>query len=269
MDRDGLADFLRKRRESLIPGHGGSPIGARRRTRGLRREDVAELAHISIDYYTRLEQRRGPRPSPEVASALARALALTEDQRDHLFTLLGHHPPARTVTTDEADPTLRKVMDALDGVPALIATSLGVTLAQNRLAEMLLGDHQRFTGWERSAYFRWFVTPLERDFYPEDTHANTSRSFVATVRAATDVHPRAGDLVKALLTRSTEFAALWEEHDVRGCRHEEMSLLHPAVGRIDIDVNVIFGDSREQKLFIMSPRAGSSHDVKLQTLNRL
>ena len=267
MDREGLAHFLRRRREQLAPGHNGSAHGFSRKTRGLRREEVAELAHISTDYYTKLEQRRGARPSPEVALSLARALGLTDDERDHLFALVGHYPPGRAANDEEADPTLRRVMDSVHGIAALVGTSLGVTLAQNRLAEALLGDHQQLTGWERSAYYRWFVVPQERRLYPTDTHAETSRSFVASIRAATDVHPQAGDLVVALRGRSPEFAALWAEHDVRACRHEEMSLLHPAVGRIDLTVEVIFGDSREQKLFLMTARG--AHDAKLRALNAL
>ena len=233
----------------------------------MRREEVAERAHISTDYYTRLEQRRGGRPSPEVALSLARALALTDDERDHLFALLDHYPPGRAASDEQADPTLRKVMDSVQDIAALVGTSLGVTLAQNQLAEALLGDYQQFTGWERSAYYRWFVVPEERRLYPADTHAETSRSFVASIRAAADVHPRAGELVLALRARSPEFAALWADHNVRACRHEEMSLLHPAVGRIDLHVEVIFGDSREQKLFLMTARGGSAHDAKLQALS--
>lgn len=266
VDREGLADFLRSRREQLTAAHNGSAHGRSRRTRGLRREEVAELAHISTDYYTRLEQRRGAHPSPEVALSLARALALTDDERDHLFALLDHYPPGRAASEEEPDPTLRKVMESLDGIPALVGTNLGVTLVQNQLAEALLGDHRAFTGWERSAYYRWFVLPQERHLYPADTHANTSNSFVASIRAAADTHPRAGELVEALLGRSPEFAALWAEHGVRACRHEEMSLLHPAVGRIDLTVEVVFADSREQKLFMMTARGGDTHDAKLRAL---
>ena len=265
MDREGLASFLRRRREQLTPTRGGSAHGFSRRTRGLRREEVAELAHISTDYYTRLEQRRGARPSPEVALSLARALALTDDERDHLFALLDHYPPGRAASDEQADPTLRKVMDSVQDIAALVGTSLGVTLAQNQLAEALLGDYRQFTGWERSAYYRWFVLPEERRRYPTDTHAETSRSFVASIRAATDVHPQAGELVLALRARSPEFAALWADHNVRSCRHEEMSLLHPAVGRIDLHVEVIFGDSREQKLFLITARG--THDAKLRALS--
>ena len=267
MDREGLASFLRRRREQLTPTRGGSAHGSSRRTRGLRREEVAELAHISTDYYTRLEQRRGARPSPEVALSLARALAMTDDERDHLFVLLDHYPPGRVPSGEEPDPTLRKVMDSVQAIAALVGTSLGVTLAQNQLAEALLGDYRQFTGLERSAYYRWFVMPQERRRYPTDTHAETSRSFVANIRSATDVHPRAGELVRALRARSPEFAELWAEHDVRACRHEEMSLLHPAVGRIDLHVEVIFGDSREQKLFLISARGGSAHEAKLRKLS--
>src|ERR1700761_6203905 len=108
MDRPALADFLRRHRESLQPGDVGLPAGARRRTPGLRREDVAALAAMSTDYYTRLEQQRGPQPSEQMLAALARALRLTGDERDYLFRIAGHTAPAPvTAATPGAPPPLR------------------------------------------------------------------------------------------------------------------------------------------------------------------
>ncbi len=252
MNRDELADFLRCRRAALVPPHRTT-----RRTRGLRREEVAERAHISIDYYTRLEQRRGPRPSPEVASALSQALALTTDERDHLFTLIGHNPPQLGTEADDLDPGLRRVLTALDGSPAMIVSNLAQTLLQNELALALFGDQTHYQGLARSGYFRWFAMPAERAIYPRDIHAAQSATFVASVRAAADLEPdptEAAHLIAALRAGSEEFRSLWENHEVRICRRETTSLLHPAAGRLDFDCEVVFSHDRRQRLLIFTAR---------------
>src|ERR1700689_5601515 len=114
MDRDGLADFLKRRRAALQPGDVGLHAGERRRTRGLRREEGASLAHMSSDFYARLEQRRGSRPSQQTIAALARALRLTPDERDHLYGLAGYTAPPRAYRTDHASPGLLRVLERLD-----------------------------------------------------------------------------------------------------------------------------------------------------------
>src|SRR4051794_35641271 len=124
MDRDGLADFLRRRRETLRPDDVGLGLGRRRRTPGLRREEVAALAHMSTDFYTRLEQRRGSRPSEQTIGALARALRLTLDERDHLLQLAGFAPPPRARRSEHVSPALLRVLDRLDA-PAQVVSDLG------------------------------------------------------------------------------------------------------------------------------------------------
>ena len=255
MRREELADFLRNRRAALVPTHRTA-----RRTQGLRREDVAERAYISIDYYTRLEQRRGPRPSPEVASALSQALELSTDVRDHLFHLIGHHPPQHALVLDDVDPGLRRVLHALDGNPALVISNLGHTLQQNRLGLELFGDQTGYTGLARSAYFRWFTMPEERSIYPADIHDAQSATFAASVRAAADLEPdptEAAELIGALRARSAEFRRLWENHEVHLCRQETTSLLHPAVGRVDFDCEVVFSHDRRQRMLVFTARDGT------------
>ncbi|GAA2846086.1 DNA-binding protein [Actinoplanes cyaneus] len=254
MKRDELADFLRNRRAALVPARSTA-----RRTQGLRREDVAERAYISIDYYTRLEQRRGPRPSPEVASALSQALELNTDERDHLYHLIGHNPPQQALEFDDVDPGLRRVLNALDENPAMIISNLAHTLVQNRLCRELFGDLTRYTGLARSGYFRWFMLPEERAYYPADVHAAQSATFAASVRAAADLEPdptEANCLISALRAGSAEFRELWENHDVRLCRQETTSLTHPAVGRVDLDCEVVFSHDRRQRMLIFTPRDG-------------
>src|SRR6201996_7295960 len=139
MDRAALADFLRRRREALQPADVGLPAGVpgRRRTPGLRREDVAALAAMSTDYYTRLEQQRAPQPSEQMLGSLAPALRLTRDERDYLFLLAGHAAPPQTATGAHVPPALLRVLDRLADTPALILSNVGETLVQNRMAAAL------------------------------------------------------------------------------------------------------------------------------------
>ena len=123
MDREGLADFLRQRRTALQPDDVGLGPGRRRRTPGLRREEVAALAHMSTDFYSRLEQQRGSRPSEQTIAALARALRLTLDERDHLLQLAGHNAPVRGRRSEHVSPALMRVLDKLDTPPRSSRTS--------------------------------------------------------------------------------------------------------------------------------------------------
>src|SRR3954465_9301863 len=140
MDSKELAEFLRHRRETLRPRDVGLIKGPRRRTAGLRREEVAQLAGMSTDYYARLEQQRAPQPSTQIATALARALRLTLDERDHLFALIGHNAPARFQHSEHVSPTLLRVLDRLHDTPALVLTDLADILAQNPLSIALTTD---------------------------------------------------------------------------------------------------------------------------------
>src|SRR5690606_12452437 len=132
IDRAGLADFLRRRRETLRPADVGLPDGVRRRTPGLRRDEVAHLAGMSTDYYTRLEQRRGANPSPSIVAALARALRCDLDERDHLFHLAGLSPPPRRAGR-HIRPGLISLAERLTDVPVCICTDLNEVLWQNAL----------------------------------------------------------------------------------------------------------------------------------------
>jgi transcriptional regulator with XRE-family HTH domain len=146
-----FADFLRARREALTPGDVGLTVGPRRRAPGLRREEVAQLTGMSVDYYSRLEQRRGPQPSVSMLSALARTLRLSLDERDHLFRLAGHPAPERTAGSTFVRPALLHVLDQLDDCAPFVASDLEVVLAQNRLSILLMGDSARWAPASRPA----------------------------------------------------------------------------------------------------------------------
>lgn len=269
MDREALADFLRRRREALRPGNVGLPDGARRRTRGLRREEVAALAVMSIDYYTRLEQRRGPQPSEQMLASLARALRLTGSERDYLFQLAGRTAPAAVVAAAHVAPALLRVLDRLDDTPALILSSLGETLAQNRMAGALLGDKSGYTGLARSEIYRWFTDPAERLRYPEDDHDRQSRAHVANLRAAYGTMgplSRAGELVRALNKASTEFAGMWKRHEVARRFEDHKTLIHPELGPIEVDCQVLFTEDQSQALLVLTAPPRTEGHEKLRLL---
>ncbi|WP_394841757.1 helix-turn-helix transcriptional regulator [Pendulispora brunnea] len=269
MDRDGLAEFLRRRREALQPrdvGLVGLEQGRRRRrTLGLRREEVAELASISADFYKRLEQGRGPRPSEETVEAIARALLLTRDERDHLFRLAGRQPPPRRYRSEQASPGLLSVLDCCD-TPAQIVSDLGVTLKQNQLAEALLGIQTGYTGFARSTIFRWFTDPDERRRFPSDDHAWHSQSYTAHLRA---VHNRcandfeAKDLVHELRRRSTEFAEIWDQHDVALRADTRKRILHPTVGLLTLDCHILTSQNQMENLIVFTAVRGSEDAKRL------
>ncbi|HEY6892021.1 MAG TPA: helix-turn-helix transcriptional regulator [Solirubrobacter sp.] len=270
MDRDDLADFLRRRREALQPEDVGLPAGRRRRTSGLRREEVAALAHMSTDFYARIEQRRGSRPSEQTIGAIARALRLTQDERDHLLGLAGYIPPPRGFRTDHVSPALMRVLDRLD-TPAQVVSDLGVTLQQNALGAALMGDHTHHTGLDRSVFYRWFTNdPIERGLFPEEDHPIHSRSYTAALRA---VHGRttgdreADELVGALLAQSPEFAALWDRHEVAVRTDTRKRIQHPAVGLMTLDCQILTAENQLERLVVFTASPGTEDAERLALLS--
>jgi transcriptional regulator with XRE-family HTH domain len=269
MDRGALADFLRRRREALRPEEVGLPVGARRRTRGLRREEVAALAAMSTDYYTRLEQQRGPQPSEQMLASLARALRLTSDERDYLFQIAGHNAPTAATAATHVAPALLRVLDRLSDTPALILSNLGETLVQNRMADALFGDKSAHTGLARSEIYRWFTDPAERLRYPEHDRDRQSRAQVANLRAAygsMGSRSRAGELARALQKASPEFAALWERHEVAKRFEDHKTLIHPEIGPIEVDCQALFTEDQSQALLVLTAPPRTEGYEKLQLL---
>ncbi|MEV0765032.1 helix-turn-helix transcriptional regulator [Nocardia sp. NPDC050435] len=268
MDRAQLAAFLRRRRESLQPADVGLAGGPRRRTPGLRREEVAGLAGMSPDYYGRLEQRRGPQPSPQILDALARALRLTGDERDYLHRVAGHNPPPRTGTGAYVAPALLRVFDRLADTPAMILTQVAEVLVQNDPARALLGERTRYTGLDRSDIYRWFAHPgTERRWYPEDDHPRQSRAHVASLRAAYAAQGPDGPahrIVRALHPRSAEFRDLWERHEVAVRFTDHKVILHPQIGPIEVDCQVLFTEDQSQALLVLTAPPGTEDADKLR-----
>jgi transcriptional regulator with XRE-family HTH domain len=271
MDRKELAEFLRRRREALRPADVGLVKGPRRRTQGLRREEVAQLAGMSTDYYARLEQRRAPQPSVQITTALARALRLTPDERDHLFALIGHNAPARFLPNEHVNPALLRVLERLNAdTPALVLSDMAETLAMNPLATALYGDLTRHTGLSRSCFYRWFTDPAERLYYAEEDRPGHTRLQAARLRsvltAGSDVD-RAARMVAELHETSPEFVRVWELGEVARRYGESQTIVHPGLGRIDMDAQFLCTQDRAQTLVVLTARPGTDSQEKLELLS--
>jgi transcriptional regulator with XRE-family HTH domain len=269
VDRSALAAFLRRRREAVQPVDVGLAPGPRRRTVGLRREEVAALAAMSTDYYTRLEQQRGPQPSEQMLASIARALRLTDDETDYLFRTAGRGTPDRLSVHQHVAPALRRVLDRLDDTPAMILTCLGEPLVANRLAQSLFGDPSQARGWERSDFYRWFMVPGARALYPAADRDRHTRSVVANLRAAVGLlgpGSRAHDLVRVLTAGSAEFAEHWDRHEVARRYEDHKTLVHPEVGAIELDCQVLFTQDQAQHLLVLTAEPRSEAAEKLALL---
>ncbi|GAB7188749.1 MmyB-like transcription regulator ligand binding domain-containing protein [Kitasatospora sp. Ki12] len=269
IDRAALADFLTRTRARLTPADLGLPPGARRRTPGLRREEVAQLAGLSVDYYARLEQRRGPQPSPQLLASLARALRLSEDERDHLFRLAGHEPPRRHGPLGHVRPGLLLVLDRLHDTPAQVVSDLGDVLAQNAMAAAVFGDVGALAPERRNLLLRWFTEPDVRALFPPEDHEDLTRAHVASLRAARTARPgdrRAADLLEQLLATGEEFTACWQRHEVARRRSGRKRVLHPVVGPLDLECEVLATAGEEQLLLVHTAAPGSECASRLDLL---
>ncbi|MFC7535441.1 helix-turn-helix transcriptional regulator [Actinoplanes sp. GCM10030250] len=256
MQRAELADFLRRRREAIRPAEAGITEGPRRRTTGLRREEVAMLAGMSVDYVVRLEQGRSSQPSTQLLSALARALRLSDDERTHLFHLAGHQPPPAEGVAALARAGLLRMLDLLDGTAALVMSDLGEVLAQNRTSLLLTGDLTRFTGYRRYAAYRWFTDPATAAAHPGADREIHTRALVADLRAVAG--RRSGDptvtaLIERLQAESADFRTLWAEHQVKVRRADRKTLLHPRVGLMLMDCETLNTPDQGQQLLVLTP----------------
>lgn len=266
-DRRELADFLRRRRELLRPSDVGLPDGLRRRTPGLRREEVASLAGVSTDHYTRLEQARGSAPSESVLSAIARALQCDLDERDHLFYLAGMTPPARRAG-HYVRPGLIALARRLTDIPVIICTDTGEIAWLNPLATALLPPLPDRPGRSRNLVWRWFAEPDRRPA-PREDWDRMSASHVMDLRAT--YARRAGDaditsLVHDLLEASEEFRGLWERHEVGVRRADVKTFDHPEVGAVAVRCEVLLNEEADVKLLAYFPLEGTDAAAKLELL---
>lgn len=263
IDRAGLADFLRLRRAALQPEDVGLPRGRRRRTEGLRREEVAALCNMSTDYYARLERGTGPHPSEQLVAAIAQGLHLSLDERDHVHRLAGHQPPSRGADGEHVGPGMLRILDRLVDTPAEIVTELGETLRQTALGRALFGGPEARVGPARSLGHRWFTDPEARAAYPPDEQHRLDRVYAAGLRELVALRgPRSRAAAIAELLRQDErFRAVWDRHEV-GVRPPEVKrFVHPDVGALELSCQTLLDPDQSHRLLVYTAVPGSvSHE---------
>jgi transcriptional regulator with XRE-family HTH domain len=263
--RDELAAFLRARRARLSPRQTGLPEAGgtgRRRTPGLRRQEVAQLAGLSVDYYIRLEQARGPHPSRQVLSALARALMLTADERDYLFRMAGEAPPVPPRPGREITPGVRHLLDSMPGVPAYVVDAAYNVLAWNQLATHFIGD---LSAYEDRNMIRWTFLRAPQDVvWSDEDFIRFTRSTVADLRASYARYP--GDpgidsLVTELMALSPRFAQMWAEHEVEVRGPMLKHVLHPLAGPLEFECQVLHIAETGQRIIAYCAAPGSATEA--------
>jgi transcriptional regulator with XRE-family HTH domain len=267
--REELADFLKTRRARLTPAEVGLPDGAgRRRTPGLRREEVAMLAGVSTVWYTWLEQGRDVRPSPQVLGSVAGALRLDADERAHLFALAesGTHP--LVPREEKVGPALRRALDALNPNPAYVMGRRWDKLAWNGAMTAVFGDFGALPPKERNTVWRMFTNGRLRETMPDwEGHA---RHVLAQFRASWGRHagdPDFVELIEALKEASPEFREWWPMHDVQGSPEGRKELDHPVVGRMVLEHTTFqLHDDPDLKLVLFTPLTEADSAEKLREL---
>jgi len=270
MDKQELGSFLRSRRERLLPEDVGLLPGARRRTPGLRREEVAVLAHISTEYYVRLEQGRAPRPSAEVLAGIAAALRLTDAESDHLHVLAGTAPSRTGLHRRDVRPSIHALLERLPRTAGFVISAMFEVLAWNDLAAALMEDFAALTPRDRNLARRAFVGPAP--LFGVSDAAEFRHHVVMTLRATVARYPAAPEvtgLVDELRAASADFARLWARHDVQAAPMLTKTFRHPVVGELTVDCDSLALTDRDQHLVLYSAPPGSRSAETLALLNVL
>jgi transcriptional regulator with XRE-family HTH domain len=270
-NRADLAAFLRTRRHRLQPHDVGLPQAGRRRTPGLRRQEVAQLAGMSVDYYIRLEQARGPHPSRQILAALARALMLTSDEREYLYRVAGESPPPAASPSREVTPGLRNLIDSLTETPAYVVDAKYDVLAWNTLATHFIGDLSGFPEPDRNM-IRWiFRLPRSAAPWSSADAVRFTRSTVADLRASYARYPAdpgLRELVTELLGASPQFAEMWEAHEVESRRPLIKHVDHPLAGPLEFECQVLYVQEGGQRLITYCAAPGSPTQAAFRRLAR-
>lgn len=266
-DANLLGHYLKDRRAKLDPASFGIAL-TRRRTPGLRREEVAQRASVSATWYTWLEQGRGGAPSADVLDRIARAMMLTDVEREHLFLLgLGRPPEVQYRAPDGISPRLQRVLDTLDHSPAFIRTATWDVIAWNRAAAVVMTDYSTLPDGQRNVLRLMFRDSRVRAAQPD--WASVARYVVASFRA--DV-ARAGaarnvqSLVDELCATSAEFAAMWRDNDVQGQGDGVKVLHHPVAGKLSMEFSGFAIDGRPDLTMVIYNPATPADEAKIRSL---
>jgi transcriptional regulator with XRE-family HTH domain len=261
---DELADCLRTWRDRLDASALGLPVDGRRRAPGLRREELARLAGVSPDYLTRLEQGRATRPSPSVLGALARALLLTEPEREHLYRVAGQAAPGPSAVERELTPTVERMLERLADVPVIVFDATWSIVAANPLADALLGAPDGNIVWR---HFTGAPSRLIR---------GTADDAVFEAEVVADLHDALGRypddeplrrLIADLRAVSPRFRELWERRPVARRKSDRKTIAHPELGHLTVDCDVLTVSGSDLRLVVYTAAPGSPDAEALARLH--
>jgi transcriptional regulator with XRE-family HTH domain len=266
-----LAATIRAWRDRLTPAAAGLPPGRARRAAGLRREDLAELAGVSVDYIVRLEQGRATTPSAQIVSALARALQLSRQERDHLFRRAGLQPPQDGAITDHIPPGMQRVLTRLGETPVAVFAADWQLIWWNRSWAALLGDPSSVAAEDRNLVkARFPAGPGRSQFvgWPivSENREASDRAVVADLRRASARYPgdaRLSGLIRRTLDGNPRFAQLWHDGQVGRHTEDRKTIRHPDIGDITVDCDVLTDGDTDLKIIIYTAVPGSEDETKL------
>lgn len=254
---------VRHWRDRVSPQAAGLPAGGHRRAPGLRREELALLAGISVDYVTRLEQGRAANPSEQVVEALGRALRVTATERAHLFRLAGLVPPGRGTVPAFIPPSVQRMLDRLTGSPVAVSDAAWTLLLANPQHIALMGDHQ---GRDRNAIWRTFLGSGSRVRHTPQSLRDLEVLQVADLRATALRYPedeRVRRLIAELREGSARFAELWESGEVGGHQEGRKTVDHPQVGPVTLDCDVLHVAGSDLRILVYTAEPGSRDAERL------
>jgi transcriptional regulator with XRE-family HTH domain len=271
MNRGDLGAFLRTVRERLRPQDLGLPAGSGRRTPGLRREEVARLAHISVEHYARLEQARGSSPSRRVLTELARALRLSDDERGHLFDLAGVAPESPLGPSSEVPAMIVNLLDQMTDIAVLVVNARFDIIAWNPLAAALMEDFSAVPPARRNLVHRHFMHPDPAARHYGMTGAEEfGRIAVGQLRTAAGRYPddpQIHAMVATLRKHSAEFTQLWDGHHVETGFYHVKTMQHPVVGTLQLNCAALAVPMRDQYLVCFAADRDSPSQAAMRLLS--
>jgi transcriptional regulator with XRE-family HTH domain len=250
-----LGHCIRAWRDRLDPAAAGLAASARRRAPGLRREELASLAGVSVDYLSRLEQGRANNPSPQVLAALARALCLTDEERRHLYLVAGQAAPGAGTIDRRITPGVQRMIDRLEELPVLVYDAGWDLVATNRLGAALVGDMAAPGGRERNLVWRQFNGARSRFRRAPEQTAKLEAELVADLHAAATTYPedeRLAGLIADLRAASPRFEETWRERPVAVRASDRKTIEHPEIGPITVDCDILKLQGTDLRLIVYS-----------------
>jgi transcriptional regulator with XRE-family HTH domain len=269
MNDDEVGRCLRSWRDRLTPAEAGLPSGGQRRANGLRREEVAALADISVDYLARVEQGRTRAPSTSVLASLARALRLTRAERDHLFRAAGYLPPATGQIDRHLSPGVQRVLDRLTDTPVMVIDASWQVINTNYLAAAVLGEFPRTGGANSNLLWRHFCGPPTRVVYTEHDNDAFEREAVADLHRMLGLYPtdpQLAALIRGLCDESRAFARLWESQPVAIRTDGRKTIAHPELGLITFDCDVLTVADSNARLIVYTAQPHSADQDTLDLI---